>query len=75
VQRGAPADRAGIVPGDVIIGFGDQRVEQPEDVAGATLELEPGTRVALDVVRDGKHRTLDVTLGTRPSLRRDGARR
>ena len=75
VQRGAPADRAGIVPGDVIVGFGDQRVEQPEDVAGATLELEPGTRVALDVVRDGKHRTLDVTLGTRPSLRRDGARR
>jgi serine protease DegQ len=75
VQRGAPADRAGIVPGDVIVGFGDQRVEQPEDVAGATLELEPGTRVALDVVRDGKHRTLDVTRGTRPSLRRDGARR
>jgi serine protease DegQ len=75
VQRGAPADRAGLVPGDVIVGFGDQRIEQPDDVAGATLEFEPGTRVALDVVRDGKHRTLEVTLGTRPALRRDSARR
>jgi serine protease DegQ len=75
VQRGAPADRAGVVPGDVIVGFGDQRIEQPEDVAGATLELEPGTRVALDVVRDGKHRALEVALGTRPPLRRDSARR
>ena len=75
VQRGAPADRAGMVPGDVIVGFGDQRIEQPDDVAGTTLELEPGTRVALEVVRDGKHRTLQVTLGTRPSLRRDGTRR
>jgi serine protease DegQ len=75
VQRGAPADRAGLVPGDVIVGFGDQRIEQPEDVAGATLDLEPGTRVALDVVRDGKHRALEVALGTRPPLRRDSARR
>ncbi|HET8877341.1 MAG TPA: trypsin-like peptidase domain-containing protein [Casimicrobiaceae bacterium] len=75
VQRAAPADRAGIVPGDVIVGFGDQRIEQPDDVAGATLELEPGTRVALEVVRDGKHRTLQVVLGTRPALRRDGTRR
>ena len=71
VQPGAPADRAGIAPGDVIVGFADHPIEEPDDVAGATLELEPGTRVALDVVRDGKHKTLEVTLGTRPSLRRE----
>jgi serine protease DegQ len=70
VQRGAPAARAGIEPGDVIVGFGDHKIEQPEDVAGATLELEPGTRVTLDVERDGKHRNVEVTLGTRPALRR-----
>ncbi|HXR56060.1 MAG TPA: trypsin-like peptidase domain-containing protein [Casimicrobiaceae bacterium] len=71
VQPGAPADHAGIKPGDVIVGFGDHRIEQPEDLAGATLELEPGTHVTLDIERGGKHRNVDVTLGTRPAPRRE----
>ncbi|HJU22649.1 MAG TPA: trypsin-like peptidase domain-containing protein [Casimicrobiaceae bacterium] len=71
VQRGAPADRAGIVPGDVIVGFNDKKIAKPEDLAGATLELEPGTHVTLDVVRDDKHRSVQVALGTRPPLRRE----
>src|SRR6185437_16857709 len=66
VQPGAPADHAGIAPGDIIVGFGDHRINEPGDVAGATLDLEPGARVALDIVRNGKHLTEDVTLGTRP---------
>jgi serine protease DegQ len=75
VQRGTPAGRAGIAPGDVIVAFDDHRIEQPEDLVGATLDLEPGTRVTLDVVRDGKHQTLQVALGTRPSLQREATRR
>jgi len=71
VQPGAPADRAGIAPGDVIVGFADHPIDEPEDVAGATLELEPGTHVALDTLRNGKHRSAEVTLGTRPALRRE----
>jgi serine protease DegQ len=75
VQPGAPAARAGIEPGDVIVGFAGHKIEEPEDVAGATLELEPGTRVALDIVRGGKHRNVEVALGTRPPLRPESAGR
>jgi serine protease DegQ len=75
VQRGTPADRAGIAPGDVIVELGDHGINEPEDLAGATLDLEPGTRVTLDVVRDGKRRSLQAVLGTRPSLQREGRRR
>ncbi|HEX6792421.1 MAG TPA: trypsin-like peptidase domain-containing protein [Casimicrobiaceae bacterium] len=71
VQPGAPADHAGIKAGDVIVGFGEHRIDQPEDLAGATLELEPGTHVTLDIEHSGKHRSVDVTLGTRPALRRE----
>ena len=70
VQKGGPADRAGIQPGDVIVRFGDHAIEQPEDLGGATLELDPGTRVALEIVRDGKRQTVQIALGTRPALRR-----
>jgi len=70
VQRGGPADRAGVVPGDVIVRLGDRAIHQPEDLVGATLELDPGTKIAMEVLRDGKRRTVDVTLGLRPPLRR-----
>jgi serine protease DegQ len=70
VQRGGPADRAGVVPGDVIVRLGDHAIEQAQDLLGATLEIEPGTKVPLEVVRGGARRTVDVTLGTRPPLRR-----
>jgi serine protease DegQ len=75
VQSGAPAARAGIERGDVIVGFAGHEIDQPEDVAGATLELEPGTHVALDIVRNGKRRSVEVVLGTRPPLRAERANR
>ena len=73
VQPGGPADGAGVAPGDVIVRFGDRAIEQPEDLAGATLEMDPGTKETLEVLRDGQRRSVDITLGTRPPLRRTQA--
>ena len=70
VQRGGAAHKAGIAPGDFIVKLGDYSIENPDDLAGAILELEPGVRVPVEVIRDGKHQTLDVELGRRPPLRR-----
>jgi serine protease DegQ len=70
VQPNGPANRAGLQAGDVIVKFGDRDIEQPEDVAGMTLELEPGSKAAIEVLRGGRRETINVTLGTRPPLRR-----
>ena len=70
VQPGGPANRAGLAAGDVIVGFGGRPIESPDDVAALTLELEPGTKVPVEVQRNGRRQTLEVTLGTRPPLRR-----
>jgi S1-C subfamily serine protease len=64
-----PADRAGLQVGDMIVGFSGHEIANPEDVAAATLELEPGTKVTLDVLRNGRHRYIEVALGTRPPPR------
>jgi S1-C subfamily serine protease len=64
-----PADRAGVKPGDVIVSFAGNKIDDPEDVAAATLELEPGTKVTLDVLRGGSHKDIQVALGTRPPPR------
>jgi S1-C subfamily serine protease len=70
LQRSGPADRAGLAPGDVIVTFADKAIDQPEDLAGATMDLEPGAKVPVEVVRDGGRTTLQVELGRRPPLRR-----
>jgi serine protease DegQ len=70
VQRGAPADRAGIAPGDAIVRLGDSEIQQPEDLAGAVLEHEAGSRVQVELMRDGQRVRVEVELGRRPALRR-----
>jgi serine protease DegQ len=73
VQRGGPADRAGLRQGDIIIRIGERTVGQPEDLAGATMELEPGSKVPIERMRDGRSETLQVELGRRPPLRAPAA--
>jgi len=70
VMPGGPAARAGVQAGDVIVGFGGRAIKDPEDVAAATLELDPGTKVTLDVLRNGRNRDIEVALGTRPPPQR-----
>jgi S1-C subfamily serine protease len=70
VQQRGPADRAGLAPGDIVVRLGDHTIAQPEDLVSATLEMEPGTRVPVEVLRNGKRQTVEVELGRRPPLRR-----
>ncbi len=70
VQRGGPADRSGIKPGDHVLRVGERAIEQPGDLASFTMEFEPGARVPVEVARDGRRVTVEVELGRRPPLRR-----
>jgi S1-C subfamily serine protease len=70
LQRGGPAHRAGVQPGDVITRLGERDIREPDDLLAATLELEPGTRVPLELTRNGRRTSVEVELGRRPPLRR-----
>ena len=67
VIEGGPADRAGLVPGDVIIEFGGEQLETAEDLLAALRQELPGNTVSLTVLRDGERGPVDVTLGDLPS--------
>jgi putative serine protease PepD len=63
---GGPADRAGVLTGDLVTKVDGKTVRAPEDIATAIEARRPGDEIDLEVRRAGGERTLRVTLGTRP---------
>jgi S1-C subfamily serine protease len=65
VESESPADRAGLLVGDVIIGVSGASVAEPQDVAELLGAARVGGTLELDVVRGGERRSLSVTVGER----------
>jgi serine protease Do len=63
VFAGSPADRAGIEAGDVIRQFDGQAVEDQRHLSRLVGTARPGKSVDVEVLRDGKRRTVEVRLG------------
>ncbi len=71
VVPGGPSDKAGVRPGDIIVAIDETPVRSFEDLISYLIEeTRPGDPVVLQVLRKGRERTLQVTLGERP---REGA--
>jgi len=65
VFESEPAARAGLKPGDIIAKVDGRRVETPAGLSRAVAGLTPGTKIELDVIRNGERRTVTVDLGER----------
>ncbi len=63
VERGGPAERAGLKSGDVIRRVNGTMIVSSGDLPSIIALARPGERVALDVWRDGKLVRVDATLG------------
>jgi serine protease Do len=62
VSPGGAADRAGIEPGDVIIGYNGKPVKNSNELVSAVTATKPGTSVPVRVMRDGREQTISVTV-------------
>lgn len=63
VEKGSPADKAGIEAGDVILRFNDKAVSQSSDLPRIVGNTKPGTRVPVQIWRGGATKDLTVTVG------------
>jgi putative serine protease PepD len=67
VASGGPAADAGLELGDLVVEVDGQAVGGSDDLVGRIRDHRPGDKVTLKVVRDGRERTVTVTLGERPA--------
>lgn len=66
VQPGTPADRAGILIGDVLVALGGQTMEDPKDVFAALGPESVGRELIATLVRAGQPLTLTLVVDPHP---------
>jgi len=64
VTPGSPAEKADLKRTDVILAVNGRPIASLEDLRLTIAQSLPGSKVVLNIVRDGKPRTVEVTLGT-----------
>lgn len=62
VETGAPADKAGVEAGDIIIKFDGKPVDKSSDLPRMVGSTKPGTKSTLTVFRRGATKDLSVTI-------------
>jgi S1-C subfamily serine protease len=66
VEPDGPADRAGLLLGDVLVALGDTPTEDPRDVLGVLGPDTVGQSLRATLVRAGAPLTLPITVGEQP---------
>lgn len=60
------AEKAGIQDGDIILGYDGHSIHTSSDLPPLVGLTKPGTRVPVEILRNGKKETLQVTIGALP---------
>jgi serine protease Do len=66
VEKGKPADKAGLKYGDVVTRVDDVAVKNNRDLIDYVSSKAPGTKITIAYLRDGRDQTTVATLETRP---------
>lgn len=67
VRPGSPAERAGLRPGDVVTSLAQQPIDSPQTLVNREGLLPVGEPVALEFLREGRSRRVELQLVARPT--------
>lgn len=66
VLEDGPAAKGGLQVGDVILSMNSQPIDMSADLPHLVGGLKAGAKASLEVIREGKRRNVDVTVGAMP---------
>lgn len=66
VQKGGPAEQAGLQSGDVIISIHNDKISNGQDGLLKVANLEPGQTINIEILRDNQSILVSPLLGIRP---------
>jgi len=64
-DKDGPAGMAGIERGDIVLSYNGHPVEDEHELPALVAQTPIDTKVPVEVVRNGNHMTIDVTIGER----------
>lgn len=67
VQADGPAAKAGLKQGDVVTALNGSTIRDPRDLATQVAGLKAGDTAKLQVWREGREKTLSLTVGSQPA--------
>jgi len=69
LSKDSPAGKAGLKRQDIIVKFNGRKISSSKQLRDCVARAKPKTKAEVVVLRDGKRKKLEVTLGERPSAR------
>jgi serine protease Do len=67
IQDNSPASAAGLKQGDIIVKLNEVALEDVSDLRNRVALIEPGSTAMLQIIRDGRDKKIQVTIGEQPS--------
>lgn len=67
IEKGGPADKAGVQNGDVILKFDGKTVNSSDDLPRIVAATKPGSKAVMQVMRDKTQRDLTVAVTEMPA--------
>lgn len=67
IEKGSPAEKAGLEAGDVILRFDNKPISTSSDLPRVVAGTKPGKEVNVEVLRKGSTRNLPLTVGEMPT--------
>jgi len=65
LEEGGPAEKSGLLVGDILVAISGQPVGDPDDLFAALKSETVGKVIAVEVLRGGRPETVNVTVGER----------
>ncbi|WP_069861852.1 Do family serine endopeptidase AlgW [Pseudomonas citronellolis] len=66
VYRDGPAAQSGMQPGDIILDIDGKKAADGRTAMNQVARTKPGEKISIQVLRNGKHVTLEAEVGLRP---------